>query len=94
MHLKLLSGEKVTFHFRHFQNEPILPRTEVLVHAGPCHEKPCQRDGLRGMAFLHPNDQYDKAKGRKIALKRAIAILPRANRALIWEAYGRFTGAF
>jgi hypothetical protein len=99
MHLTLLGGGEVTIHFRHVRNfQGVLygnsERTEVILHAGPCSKKPCGVPGLKGSAFTHPNDQFNKAVGRKIALKRALESLPRERRTLIWEAYGRFTGAF
>jgi len=40
-----------------------------------------------GYAHVHPADQYCKAAGRRVALKRAIQHLPRAARAAIWAAY-------
>lgn len=40
-----------------------------------------------GKAYLHPNDQYDKRIGRKLALSRALknSDLSRDERRQIWE---------
>lgn len=35
-------------------------------------------------ARLHPNDQYCKRIGRRVALTKALAGLPRGTRAMIW----------
>ena len=40
-----------------------------------------------GEAHCNPSDQFNKAKGRKLALARAIESLPRAERKQIWAAY-------
>jgi hypothetical protein len=42
-----------------------------------------------GIAMCHPNDQFEKEKGRKIALTKALdaAKFPRHLRTLAWEAY-------
>jgi hypothetical protein len=45
-----------------------------------------------GLAECHPNDRFIKSYGRKLALKRAIAGLPREERAQIWAAYFRAIG--
>ena len=45
-----------------------------------------------GRAFCNPSDQFNKAKGRKLALARAIESLPRAERGQIWAAYFAATG--
>ncbi len=40
-----------------------------------------------GKSFCHPLDNFNKEFGRKTALSRAIANLPRADRMRIWSAY-------
>lgn len=42
---------------------------------------------LHGAAWCHDDDQPNKAYGRKLALKRAIAKLPKKQRVLIWMHY-------
>ncbi len=46
---------------------------------------------LMGTAFCSVNDQFNKARGRKFALDRALrtgdVVIPRAERSKIWESY-------
>ena len=80
MLLKLESGQEYHVRFRHgrgiTQN-----RTLATVQS----ENPALF--LQDLALCHPNDQFNKAKGRKLALARAIESLPRAERKQIWAAY-------
>lgn len=86
MLLKLDDGSTVQVKFCH--NNGIVPtarRTCVeVIDAGEIH---C------GIAYLHPNDRYCKATGRKIALARAIEHLERGMRTQIWKAYFEYIGA-
>jgi allophanate hydrolase subunit 2 len=48
------------------------------------------RDGDEEMEFLgvvscHVLDQYDRVKGRKLALRDALEVLPKETRAEIWK---------
>lgn len=47
------------------------------------------RPVFKGIAKLHPGDNFERNKGRKIALQRAIAPFPPEKRKLFWEAYFR-----
>ena len=40
-----------------------------------------------GFAERHPNDQFVKNKGRKIALRNALFSTPREDRDVFWQAY-------
>ena len=40
-----------------------------------------------GYSQCHPNDQFEKNKGRKYALRNALNIIPRIHRKPFWEAY-------
>ena len=40
-----------------------------------------------GWAICVEGDQFQRAKGRQIALTRAIANLPREDRKLVWQQY-------
>jgi hypothetical protein len=42
---------------------------------------------LYGRSKCSKKDQFNKEAGRKLALERAIAPLPRTDRALIWSVY-------
>ncbi len=57
----------------------------ILINHGPTHDGP--RWG--GFAKLHPNEQADKNKGRKIALARALSAsgFDKSTRARFWDAY-------
>lgn len=63
--------------------------TTCRLHEGTCVVKGCasQDHPLYGAAFCHPNDQFSKRVGRKMALARALAPLPRNLRQQIWDAY-------
>ena len=45
-----------------------------------------------GTAKCCPSDQFCRATGRKLALTRAVAELPKHVRKAIWEGYWRATG--
>jgi len=45
-----------------------------------------------GMADCSVSDQFCRATGRKLALTRAVAELPKHVRKAIWEGYWRATG--
>lgn len=38
-------------------------------------------------AYCSENDQFNKATGRKVALKRAVQYLPKEERTKIWKEY-------
>jgi hypothetical protein len=38
-------------------------------------------------SICHPDDNFSKRRGRKIALKRAIKYLDKSTRTAIWKAY-------
>lgn len=40
-----------------------------------------------GSAFKSPRDNFSKAVGRKLALGRALSVLPREERKEFWEKY-------
>lgn len=42
---------------------------------------------FHGRSLCHPNDNFNKAEGRKRALTRAISSLPRETRKTIWAQY-------
>jgi hypothetical protein len=47
---------------------------------------------LDGYAFCSENDNYEKNKGRKISLSRAIVDFPNNEREQIWKQYGKEIG--
>jgi len=56
--------------------------------------KPCVIASFpsRGMAMQHPNDQFCRATGRKIAFGRAIKYYDRETRSKLWKAYFSVVG--
>lgn len=64
---------------------------ECTVHAGPCKEKarPCGTESSYGRALCSKQDVYVRAKGRALALTRALeaGTIARATRRLIWDRY-------
>jgi hypothetical protein len=48
----------------------------------------CEIDPLAGgVAHCSPKDQFDRNKGRKIAMMRALQAVPKADRQPFWDAY-------
>ena len=45
-----------------------------------------------GSSDLHPNDNFDRKIGRKIALTRALKDFPAGVRVKFWEAYKQMQG--
>ena len=66
----------VRFHHKEMEGRRI---TECLISA-----EPDQLFG--GYAFCSRQDDFNKATGRKISLTRALASLPKSQRAAIWAA--------
>lgn len=80
---------KFCVHVRHIRNESTR-KTEVSIHPYPCvsQQRPCGTiTELVGVSSCHPKDAFDKAKGRKLAIERAIQHLSRDERKSIWTAY-------
>jgi hypothetical protein len=70
-------------------------KTVCTIHAGPCAAKvrPCDTVGsVSGQARCSRLDNFDKAKGRKLAFSRAISSFPRPLRAELWHDYLIQTG--
>jgi hypothetical protein len=40
-----------------------------------------------GVAYLHPNDQYNRLLGKKIALTKALQKWSRQDRTIFWRAF-------
>lgn len=81
MILRLENGKRVEVRFTHYPNAPA-PYTEARVGWG--------EEFLLGAGICHPNDQFNKAIGRKVALGRALELFPRDIRRQIWKAYFEF----
>lgn len=73
--------------------------TRVHIHDGQCvtlNDGPCvagctgDQDTVlsgAGLAFCASSDQFNRAKGRKVALARAIRQFPKETRKRIWNGY-------
>ena len=93
MKLKLENGTEYHVRFSHGteaivgNNKPIYTRqyTTASVSFPDSNQ-------VTATAYCNPSDQFNKAKGRKLALARAIESLPRAERGQIWAAYFAATG--
>lgn len=82
----LLAGYRVGWEYAYKE----LPKSKTLVEFTSCT---VVKDTvtLRGQTFRSPHDDLNKENGKKEALKRAIATLPRETRIAIWEAYRTMT---
>lgn len=49
---------------------------------------------LLGEAFCSLKDRFNKEKGRKVSLSRALDVFPKDIRKKFWETYGKEIGAF
>jgi|SRR5579864_6656402 len=92
--MKLVTASGITFlvHFHHEQVDERLWNwiTTATIHQGPCKEKkrPCDTEGaVVGIARSSRKDPFNKAKGRKLALGRAVHAYARAVRAELWAEY-------
>jgi len=93
-----IEGTEIRVGFYHEQDpgwfvssdRPIKGFTRCTVKIGT---KEDPQGELIGESYCSTLDVFNKEKGRKIALSRAIEALPREKRRVIWEAYfGRFPG--
>ena len=75
---------EIIIELSHHNKPQLKPYTFVVV---TFDENSGARRGSVGQANLHPNDQYDKRIGRKLALSRALKKLDltRDERRQIWE---------
>jgi hypothetical protein len=91
MRLQTSAGDYVA-HFRHFRNGGGFS-TECSIHEGKCLQpcRPCGSTATTGVAHCNPKDNFDRRLGRRVALTRALAALPRATRTAIWRTYFRMT---
>lgn len=85
MKLKLENGTEYHVRFRHV-------RGESQSHTLTTVQSENSALFLQDLALCHPSDQFNKAKGRKLSLARAIEELPREERRQIWAAYFAATG--
>lgn len=91
MRLKLADNTEVTIHFTHFgsaADKRVATRAIVEMVEG------LTVVSTTGFAYAHPDDQFNKRTGRKISLARALENYSREFRTLVWQAYGKYTGAF
>lgn len=92
MLLQTKDGQVFMIHFHHEAVDARLVshRTSCTVHLGLCTEKkrPCNtKDSITAFALTSRKDNFDKAKGRKLALSRALTIYARELRAELWAEY-------
>jgi len=79
----------VTVHFVHNRKAR---GTVCWLHPQNCSTRPCENHLFMGLALVHPNDQFCKRTGRKVALAKAMADLPRNYRKAIWDGYFEVVG--
>lgn len=69
---------------------PQIGRTKCKLHLNTCtkaEDGPCTSDGFSGLANCSVRDQFEKAKGRKVALARAMKSLEKSLRRQLWKSY-------
>ena len=72
------NGYEYTIKFQHRRVDSGEGMTRCLVSIG-------SSSSFEGYAFCSPKDGFNKAIGRKISLTRALAVLPKSQRAAIWQ---------
>jgi hypothetical protein len=89
MKLHTADGQDWVLHFKH--DSETERKTICKAHTGDCSRsegEPCQSlPVFTGEAHCADSDQFCRATGRKVSLKRAISHLPRETRRAIWQAY-------
>jgi hypothetical protein len=82
-------------YFRHYPEEWGYLSTDFVIIPSTYYrgKTVCYIDSLdgealcNGYAYCSPNDTFDKVKGRKISLARALEGLDKATRAQVWAKY-------
>lgn len=92
----VVEGDLYSIYWEHNQewwkwNVDNLPGTSCTIEW--CGGEPGWTPVATGYSILHPSDRFDKEKGRKISLARALKNWPREKRKLIWESYFNRKGA-
>lgn len=83
-----IDGKEVYVHFHHIPDEPEegFICTEVVIESD--HPEIAALGGqIFGRAFCHPNDQFCKRTGRKIALERALYVEDDKHERIISRAF-------
>lgn len=83
LHVPTSKGE-AHISFQHFTKDEQYPRTLCRIWFD------LNKDAASaGAAYCHPKDNFCKATGRKIALRRVLVVakLPRQDREAIWREY-------
>jgi hypothetical protein len=91
-HFSHVTDYEETGEFRGFRAVTVpRHRTFCKLHEGRCQVKGCaclpDASSYVGEAFCNPQDQFTRKIGRKLALARALALLPRTLRQQIWASY-------
>ena len=82
--------------FHHTQDEKIIaglnpprvmPKAATICEIFEIVDTDSVKAVSKGKAFCTKNDQFVKATGRKVALRKAVASLPREQRVEIWSSY-------
>ena len=82
MYRVTVDGVELEVDFRHCHGHPTYTLCRILVG---------DRYLTNGAARCSASDQFCRATGRKLALTRAVAELPKHVRKAIWEGYWRAT---
>jgi len=71
---------------RRYQNWPEDLR---ITYCMMCHQVPGREDAIKmaGVAVCSPSDNFEKEKGRKVALTEALKGYGKRKRKLYWDAY-------
>lgn len=76
---------EIKFKIERFDNHPIGVICSVYYEGEYDPKYLCL--SVNGKSKCRAGDMFQKEKGRKLALKRAIQCFPRSIRTVIWEAY-------
>ncbi len=89
MKIQLDDNREVDVRFRYTTEQRMRNRGEYTPIVTKCVVTMPTLDGttasFEGEALCAPEDQFEYAKGRRIALAEALRLLPRAARKALWE---------
>ena len=89
-----IDGRNYSFKFYHKNDQPSTSKLSKKVEQTPLERATTciifNEEGVEvssGVANVHPKDNFNKEKGRQIALSRAISKWDKEYRAQVWEEY-------
>jgi len=89
MRFEVETGQEYDIRFQYKTSLDLTVTTCVISFVNPTIKSGPEKyhELMRGTAQQSFRDTFNKDVGRRVALARAVSILPKKNRKLAWEAY-------